>query len=229
MRTNSRFISGEDISAAARWDFANVDAAALLLEQRRQEREAQEQMEAYAQQVRTEAYAEGVKQGRAQLQRETQEQMTAFMAQQGREASEQFASLVTATQQGLDAAEQMAAQAVLELACDLARQVLRREVETQPDILLPVIRESIGMLFADARVVQIRLHPQDLEVLQAELREAYPNLTLQLQPDPSLTRGGCLVESGGTIIDGRLEKRWARAVARLGQSQALEEAQDDPR
>jgi flagellar assembly protein FliH len=90
-----------------------------------------------------------------------------------------------------------------------------------------VIREALGQLFSDSKAVQIKLHPLDLDVLQDVLHEEYPNLPLTLQPDPNLTRGGCLVESAGTVIDGRLEKRWARAVGRLGQNLSWEEGSDE--
>jgi flagellar assembly protein FliH len=36
-----------------------------------------------------------------------------------------------------------------------------------------------------------------------------------------------VVESAGTVIDGRLQKRWARAIGRLGQTLSLEDAARD--
>lgn len=227
MRQYTRFIPGEEIDAVSRWSFADVDAAALLLEQQAREREADEQLQAVRQQAHAAGYADGFQQGQAQTLLEAQQQVSAYIDHQGRETARQFGALVESTRAQLEAAEQMAAQAVLELACEMARQVLRQEIASNPNVLLPVIREALGLLFADSRAVQIRLHPQDLDVLQDILREEYPNLSLTLQPDASLTRGGCLVEAGGTVIDGRLEKRWARAIGRLGQNLPWEEAGDD--
>jgi flagellar assembly protein FliH len=116
----------------------------------------------------------------------------------------------------------MAAQAVLELACDLARQILRHEISSNPNALLPVIRESLGLLFADSRSVAVKLHPLDLEVLQPVIQEEFPAVSLNLTADATITRGGCLIESAGTVVDGRLEKRWARAIGQLGQNFAWE-------
>lgn len=227
MRPITRFIPGEDIDAVSRWSFSDVDAAAMLLEQQSRERELNEQIASVRQQFHAEGYADGFKQGRAQTLLEAQKQISDYIAQQGRETAQQFGSLIESARAQLEAAEQMAGQAVLELACEMARQVLRHEISSNPNVLLPVIREALGMLFSDSRAVQIKLNPLDLDVLQDILSEEYPNLPLTLQPDASITRGGCLVESGGTVIDGRLEKRWARAVGRLGQNLAWEEVPGD--
>jgi flagellar assembly protein FliH len=51
-------------------------------------------------------------------------------------------------------------------------------------------------------------------------------LALSLLSDASVTRGGCLVESAGTVVDGTLEKRWGRAVAKLGLESAWEVSND---
>ena len=227
VRPITRFIPGEEIGAVSRWSFADVDAAAILLEQQTRDRELNEQLETARQQAHAKGYAEGFEQGRAQTLVGAQKQISDYIAGQGRETAQQFGTLITSTQAQLESAEQMAGQAVLELACELARQVLRHEIASNPNVLLPVIREALGQLFSDSKAVQIRLHPQDLEVLQGVLEEEYPNLPLTLQPDATLTRGGCLVESAGTVIDGRLEKRWARAIGRLGQNLNWEEGGDE--
>ena len=74
------------------------------------------------------------------------------------------------------------------------------------------------MLFADGRGVQVKLNPLDLDVLQLVVSEEFPNVPMTLAADPSITRGGCLIEAGGTVVDGRLEKRWSRAINQLGQN-----------
>lgn len=227
MRATSRFIPGDEIDAVSRWSFADVDAAAMLLEQQVRERELNEHVESARQQAHAQGYAEGFQQGRAQTLLDAQKQVSDYMAQQGQETAQRFGALVTSAGEQLEAAEQMAGQAVLELACEIARQVLRHEIASNPNTLLPVIREALGQLFADSKAVLIKLHPQDLDVLQDVLHEEYPSLPLTLQPDATLTRGGCLVESAGTVIDGRLEKRWARAIGRLGQNLNWDEGGDE--
>lgn len=225
MRDYARFIPGEEIGTVAQWQFGDVvvDPAALLRAAQDRAREESEQAEA----ARQAGYAEGFVQGRAQALLEAQQQHLEYVAGQGQEAARQFAALFESARGQLEAAEQLAAQGVLELACELARQVLRHEISSNPNALLPVIREALGLLFADSQGATVRLNPVDLDVLQDILREEYPGLPLKLHADAGITRGGCLVESAGAVIDGRLEKRWARAIGRLGQNQAWEEVPGD--
>jgi len=228
MRSNySRFIPGEEIDAVAEWRFGAVDAAALLLAEQEQARLQQEQAEVQRQEGYTQGFADGHAQGHGQAMLEAQQQVNAFLANQGQDTARQLAALVESAHTQLDAAEQVAARGMLELACELARQVLRNEISTNPNTLLPVIREALTPLIADSKSTVIRMHPLDLDMLQDVLRAEYPQLPLTLLADDGLTRGGCLIQSAGTQIDGTLEKRWARAVAQLGLNLPWEAAADE--
>ena len=223
MRNYTRFIPGEEIDAVAKWRFGDVDAASILLHAQNQGREADEQAEI----LRQQGYAEGFVQGRAQAMLEAQRQINEFTSHQGQEAARQFAALLESARTQMEDAEQTAAQGVLDLACELARQVLRQEISTNPNVLLPVIREELGMLFSDSKGVLVKLNPLDLEVLQDVLRDEFPNVSMTLLADPSISKGGCRMESAGTLVDGQLEKRWSRAIGQLGRNLPWEVSGDD--
>ena len=72
------------------------------------------------------------------------------------------------------------------------------------------------MLLSDSKTAVIRMNPLDVEILADDLRDEFSNLAITLVTDAALTRGGCLVEAAGTVIDGTVERRWQRAVASLG-------------
>lgn len=229
MRNYTRFIPGEEIDAVAQWRFGAMDTASLLMQEQAQERE-QEDLEAQAAQneaLRQAAYAEGFAQGHAQALMEAQRQINEFMSHQGQQTAMQLAAVVESARAQLDGAEQVAAQGVLDLSCELARQVLRHEIATNPKALLPVIREALGALFADSKKVVVKLNPLDLDMLQEAVSTEFPSLAMQLLADASIARGGCQVESSGTVVDGRLEKRWSRAIAQLGLQMPWEGADDD--
>ena len=226
MRNYSRFIPGEEIDAVEQWNFAAVDTASLLLAAQVKVRD--EAAEESKQEVcRQEGYAEGFAQGRAQATVEAQRQMADYIAHQGSDAARQFARLFATVQAQLAEAEQVMAQGTLELACELARQVLRRELSVDPKAVQPVIREALGLLVADTKSAVVRLHPLDFNVLEEVIRTEFSSLSLTLLADPGLTRGGCLIESAGTVVDGTLEKRWMRAVASLGLDSSWEEPADE--
>ena len=118
------------------------------------------------------------------------------------------------------------AKGVLELACELARQIVRRELSTNPNALQPVVREALGMLTVDTKMAAVRLNPVDLDVFAEEMVREFPNLQLNLVPDASVTVGGCLVEAAGMVVDGTVQRRWHKAVASLGLESAWEQSDD---
>ena len=230
MRNYSRFIPGEEIGAVEQWDFGAVDTAGLLLAaQAKAQDDAADrvQQETFFQDGHAQGYAEGFAQGQAQTQLEAQRQITEFIAQQGEEAAQNFVKLFATAQAQLDEAEQVMARGVLELACELARQVVRHELSVNPNVLQPVVREALGLLGAETKSAVIRLHPLDLEVLEEPTRAEFAGMALTLLPDATLSRGGCVVASAGSVVDGTLEKRWMRAVASLGLTSTWEAPADE--
>ncbi len=215
MRESSRFIADEDIENAAPWDFGAVDTASLLLARQVKVRDEVAER-ARAEVARQDGFADGFKQGRAHAALEAQNTINDFIKNQGDDAAKGFAALFESAQRQLDDAQQTIAQGVLELACELSRQILRQELSINPNVLQPVIREALGLLIGESKGATVRLNPIDLDVLQGALAAEFATLSLTLLPDPIVERGGCLVEAGGTVIDGTLQKRWTRAVANLG-------------
>lgn len=227
MRDYSRFIPGEEIDAVEQWNFGAVDTASLLLAAQVKVREqAFDQVKSDA--IKQEGYAEGFAQGRAQATLEAQRQMRDYVANEGHKAAQGFVQLFATAQTELADAEQVMARGVLELACELARQVLRHELSVNPHALQPVIREALGLLVTDNKSALVRLNPLDLEVLEDVVRAEYLNLGLTFVADATLSRGGCLVESTGTVIDGTVEKRWLRAIGTLGLNSPWQECIDEP-
>lgn len=233
MRNYTRFIPGEEVDAAEPWSFAAVDTASLLLAaQAKVQEELADQVkkdafEASHEVIRQAGYAEGFAQGHAQATLEAQRQIAEFIANQGREAAQNFALIFVSAQAQLADAEQEIARGVLELACELARQVLRHELSANPNALQPVIREALGLLTAENKNVVVRLNPLDLDVLKDVVQAEFPGLSLTLLADATVTRGGCLIESAGTVVDGTLEKRWMRALASLGLTSSWEAPLDE--
>ena len=215
MRSYTRFIPGEEIEAVEQWSFGAVDTASVLMAAQAKQREAAtDQVKNDA--IRQEGYAEGFVQGQAQTRLDAQRQITDFIANQGQEAAHNFSQLFASVQAQQADVEQVMAQGVLELACELARQIVRHELAVNPEALQPVIREALGLLVAESKSAVVRLNPQDLAVLEEGVRAEFASMSLTLLADMSITRGGCLIEAAGTVVDGSIEKRWMRAIASLG-------------
>ena len=227
MRNYARFIPGEEIEAVEQWHFGAVDTAAQLLAAQAQVRESEQDvadLDAARQDSYQEGYAAGLVQGRAQAEAELQQKMADFLDNQAQTAAQHFSALFATTQNQLVGAQQTMAQGVLELSCELARQVVRQQLSVKPNVLLPVIREALDMLGAEHRSAVVRMNPADLEVLEGLMASEFSGMALTLRADPALQPGGCVVESAGMVVDATLQKRWQRAVATLGLESAWEDA-----
>ena len=214
-RAHSSFIPSEDIVAASDWAFDPVDQAALRFAAKvKAQAEAEDRARDGA--AHQAGFEEGYAQGHAHATLEGQRQIQQYIDTQGQDAANHFLSMFKAGQDQIEQSQQAMAKGVLELACELARQVLRRELTVNPNALQPVVREALSLLTVDSKMAAVRMHPLDLDVFAEDLAREFPNLQLNLVPDASVTAGGCLVEAAGTVIDGTVERRWHKAVASLG-------------
>ena len=223
MRNLSRFIPGEEIDAVSQWNFSAVDtesiqlAAQLLADQQLADRElAQARDERRDEEVRQLAYAEGFAQGKASVLLQAEKQVQDYKQEQGTQSARQFGEMLDSAREQLAQSQEVIAQGVLELACELARQVLRHELSVNPNVLQPVVREGLGMLTDDNKAAVLRLNPIDLDVLQETMDMEFTNLALTWIPDASIEQGGCVISAGAAVIDGALPTRWRRAIAKLG-------------
>lgn len=219
MRNITRFIPGEEIRAVTQWDFGDVDADLLKLaeqERARQSEVDQTRDDILREKAHTEGFAEGFAQGQAVAVLQGEQQLQAYIDGQGSEAAVRFAKLLESAQEQLTESQQVMARGVLELACEVARQVLRHELSVNPNVVLPVVREALTLLADDSKSAVVRLNPLDLDVLQDTLQTEFAGLALTLTPDNSIAPGGCRISSAGAVVDGDLHLRWRRAIAKLG-------------
>lgn len=96
------------------------------------------------------------------------------------------------------------AQSSVQIASQIARQALGTPegLERYLETVLKVLAE--GERKSDEHAVVIRLHPDDLAVLERGSNHAQH---LRLQADQAVSRGGVIVGGEGSVIDDRLENR----------------------
>ncbi|WPB57781.1 flagellar assembly protein FliH [Xylophilus sp. GOD-11R] len=230
----SRFIPDEEIAGSAPWRFVAVDERVRVAEEaaaRAHAQQAAENQPSYLKKLQ-DAYEAGRQQGfedgHAEATLEGAQRLDAYVAGEGRAIAERLAGLAGSMGDSLGQAQDRIAVQVLEMACSMARQVLRRELASDRQALLPVVREAMGQLVADGRPATVRMNPADLDHLRASLQEEFAGVPVAWVADAAMPAGGCQVESAGSVIDGRLQSRWQRAIAALGVEMSLDLPQDAP-
>lgn len=169
------------------------------------------EIEAVFQQAREQGYAAGHAEG-----------LSAGEAA-GRQATEAQAQLLAEAIVRLDAAitgfDEQVSQEVLQLALEVARQIVRRSTTQQPDSLLAVISEALVLL--PHQHASIYLHPEDAALVKTLQGSQLSHAGHRIHEDVSLSRGDCVIEAGNSRVDATLDTRWRRVVAALGSEQPL--------
>ena len=96
---------------------------------------------------------------------------------------------------------------VVDLAMTIARGIVKEELQTNRAVVLAVAKEAL-MRLSRKEGITIRVNPEEYELIGArktELIRAADLDTIRFVPDARVERGGCIVDSSGGQIDGRIE------------------------
>jgi len=167
-----------------------------------------EEIEQMHQQAQQEGYQAGVEQGR-------QAGYEAGMAAARAEA-ERLAALADNFRHALSGVEQEIADQLLELALEVARQVVRSSLASQPEAILPLIREALTALPLHHGTINIHLHPDDARRLHTQLGNQIGQSGWHLIEDGDVAPGGCLIRAGSSEVDATLPTRWRRVLEAIG-------------
>lgn len=134
----------------------------------------------------------------------------------GRKEAERIAAMAANLQQSLLGIDQSVADEVLGLALEVASQVLRRTIETDPDYLLPIIREALAALPLHHGHVTLHIHPTDAEAVRQHLGSQFTQAGWHVVEDAQVELGGCFLRAGSSEIDATLATRWKRVLESIG-------------
>lgn len=120
--------------------------------------------------------------------------------------------------------DQQVGEELVALAMEIARQVVRREIVARPEAIIEVVREALSQL--PHQHGAIYLHPEDAALVRTSIGEALAHAGHRIHEDASLSRGDCLVETGGSQLDGTVATRWRRVIENLGLDSAWADAEN---
>lgn len=167
-----------------------------------------EEMQRVQEEARIEGYSAGYREGLEAAQQ--------AMATTVAESTAQFAELLGNLQISLAHLDQHVAEQLLDLALEVATQVLRGAINTRSDLLLPVIREALAALPLHHAHVVLRMHPADAVLIREQIGEQLSQTGAQIIDDPGISVGGCLLKAGASEIDATIETRWRRVLESIG-------------
>ncbi len=136
--------------------------------------------------------------------------------QQVAQAAASLNDILGGVQQQISRVDENVVQGLLDLALEVARQILRQSIQVKPELLLGVIREALTQLPHFNQSAHLTLSPLDAQWVRESLGESLSHSGWKIIEDAALERGGCRLDTAHSQIDASLEHRWKAVVAALG-------------
>jgi flagellar assembly protein FliH len=164
--------------------------------------------------IRKRAEADGQKAALQAVERITEDKVSKQMATLLPALRQTVESLAQSKQTWLNHWEKTA----VHVACAIASRVIRREVSSEPEITIQLVREALE-LAAGSSEIRLRLHPNDFNSLGGQVKrlsEQFSKVgTVAVVSDPEITLGSCRVDTRFGTIDQQFEAQLARIEEEL--------------
>jgi flagellar assembly protein FliH len=187
-----------DTTAFEQWEV--VELAASASEEETSAVDAEAELARLREAARAEGYAEGLAAGRVE----------------GEQACGRIKQLAESFGNTLDNLDFRLADMVLELALDVARQVVAGELAARPERILDVVNMALKQMAETSREARLLLNPEDAALVRPHLDQVLDKNRLRIVEDVRIVRGGCLIETSQGDLDATLPARWRAVVQVLG-------------
>ncbi|WP_428637220.1 flagellar assembly protein FliH [Shewanella sp.] len=169
---------------------------------------------------------QGLEQGHQEGYRQGEEQGLASGLAQAQQNVAQFEAIMQQLSAPLSLLDTEIEQALVQLSMTLAKAVIGHELHTHPEHILAALRQGVDALPLKEQGAHLRLHPEDIAIVE----RLYESTQLtknhwELESDPTLSRGECIVSNSRSRIDMGLEHRIKAVFEGLVQSEQRLEQQ----
>lgn len=96
---------------------------------------------------------------------------------------------------------------IARLAGKIARCLVKRELRTEPETIIALVRDTVSILNSSAEKLNVFLNPDDALLIQSITRTSSEKSRWKIIDDPLIPRGDCRVTSRDATVDGSLMAR----------------------
>ena len=97
---------------------------------------------------------------------------------------------------------------IIELSITIAKKIINRELELDPDIVQNITREILKNI-KESEKISIFVNPRYFSYLQIAREELSAELNGQVElsifPDPSIENGGCIIKTSSGTLDAKID------------------------
>lgn len=98
---------------------------------------------------------------------------------------------------------------ILEISVDIARKIVKKEVEQNPQLVLESIKEVLKSLPKDESKIVISVNPTQLELTRGNIPEILTDIGLDVKTnvvgDDTIEIGSCIIKTSNGIVDASIE------------------------
>ena len=204
MKTLSKVIEKDDNEALARWTSmgpVSVQNGRVVpaTPKPNLEEEAKKRFEDAYQ----EGFEKGLQEGRAKGQQEISANAQKLM------------QIATALGKPYAEIDEAAEAEFINLALALAKQVIRKELQTQPEAIASIVHQALSTLSNVTSDVIVTVNPEDAAILKEEDQNFSELGSVKFKEDATIARGGCRVQSSASRVDATIEKQFEQLTQQL--------------
>lgn len=98
---------------------------------------------------------------------------------------------------------------IMEISVDIAKTIIKKELESDPQVIINTIVDVLKTVSKNEPKVVIRVNPQSVQFIKDNI----PNITYQygidskinIVSDPSIEEGGCVFQTNNGIVDASID------------------------
>ena len=98
---------------------------------------------------------------------------------------------------------------ILEISVDIAKTIIKKELDSDPQLLMNTILDVLKSVSKNEPKVTIRVRPQSVQFI----KDTIPNMTyeygieskINIVADPSIEEGGCVFQTNNGIVDASID------------------------
>jgi len=111
--------------------------------------------------------------------------------------------------------DHLVTQELANLAMLIAKQVIRRELMINSDVVIDMAKEALSTISSLEGEIEISLHPSDMEMVHQLAKSSLDGKSWKLVIDPDSLPGGCRVKTPLSYVDGSIEKQMEMTFSSL--------------
>lgn len=150
---------------------------------------AREEAQSIKESAAKEGYADGMAQAKADIE----------------EVKNTLGAFLNAKQEVFDAVSPY----ILEMSVDIAKKIIKRELDQDPSIILDNIQELLKKLSKEETKITLKVNPIQVSLIKSEIPDIMSNVGLDAKimvvPDEDVMEGGCLLTTTNGVIDATIE------------------------